>query len=122
MARANAQDKAVRFRVCQIVAKILQSLPEEAEVSLDGVCLVHTLLVMLLLYVFVSHSLSPLRAAQVDDACWENVHDAMMIRTKDRMPLVRVQAINALSRLQDPTNPDCPVILEFIRLMTTDSR
>jgi hypothetical protein len=29
---------------------------------------------------------------------------------KDKVPAVRAQAVMALQRLQDPTNPECPVI------------
>jgi hypothetical protein len=29
---------------------------------------------------------------------------------QDKVPAVRAQAVMALQRLQDPTNPECPVI------------
>lgn len=34
----------------------------------------------------------------------------MLVRTTDKIPAVRVQAINALSRLQDATDADCKII------------
>lgn len=34
----------------------------------------------------------------------------MLARVTDKIPAVRVQAINALSRLQDPSDADCQII------------
>jgi hypothetical protein len=34
----------------------------------------------------------------------------MVFCFKDKVPAVRAQAVMALQRLQDPTNPECPVL------------
>lgn len=34
----------------------------------------------------------------------------MLERARDKLPLVRAQAVHALARLQDPTDKDCPII------------
>ena len=45
----------------------------------------------------------------------------MLVRLKDKFPLVRIQAIYALRRLQDPSNNDDPVITELLHLLNHDS-
>eukprot|EP00043_Microstomoeca_roanoka_P013278 m.130069 g.130069 ORF g.130069 m.130069 type:complete len:1089 (+) comp15712_c0_seq3:239-3505(+) len=85
---SGAKDKAVRFRACQTLSKLLHALDEEAE---------------------------------IDDDIWEDLQTAMLERIKDKIPVVRVQAINALSRLQDPSDIDCPVIAEYQQRLTCDA-
>lgn len=68
---------AVRFRVCQLVNKLLGSLSENA---------------------------------QIDDELCEQIHKAMLIRVTDKYPNVRIQAVLAMARLQDPESPDCPTV------------
>jgi hypothetical protein len=41
--KSNAKDKAVRFRVCQLVAKILHNMPEDAEIRWEQRLLAHSL-------------------------------------------------------------------------------
>lgn len=41
---------------------------------------------------------------------FDKIYDAMLERIQDRIAAVRVQAVVALQRLQDPTNKECPVI------------
>lgn len=84
----HAKDKAVRFRACQAVSKLLNALDEEAE---------------------------------VDDDMWELLQETMLRRMTDKIPVVRVQAINALTRLQEPTDMDCPVIQAYLQRMECDS-
>lgn len=48
--------------------------------------------------------------AQIDDDLWDRIHEAMLIRVTDKYPNVRIQAALAMSRLQDPSNVDCPTI------------
>lgn len=48
--------------------------------------------------------------ASIDDQLYNTIYDTMLQRLMDKIPSVRVQAIHALSRLQDPRNKDCPVI------------
>ncbi|XP_063281840.1 condensin complex subunit 3, partial [Pelobates fuscus] len=83
-----ANSMAVRFRVCQLVNKLLVNLPENA---------------------------------QIDDDLFDKIHDAMLIRIKDKVPNVRIQAVLALARLQDPTDPNCPVSNAYTHLLENDS-
>ncbi|XP_054855999.1 condensin complex subunit 3 isoform X2 [Eublepharis macularius] len=84
----NANSKGVRFRVCQLINKLLGSLPENA---------------------------------QIEDELFDKINLAMLIRVKDRVPNVRIQAVLALSRLQDPKNVDCPVVNVYSNLIENDS-
>ena len=84
----HAKDKAVRFRACQAVSKLLNALDEEAE---------------------------------VDDDMWDLLQDTMLCRMTDKIPVVRVQAINALGRLQDATDVECPIIQGYLQRMECDS-
>lgn len=72
-----ANDKAVRFRVCQLINKVLNNLGEEA---------------------------------QIDDELYDRIYVCMLERLRDKKPVVRVHAILAINRLQDPNDHDCPVI------------
>ncbi|XP_062991404.1 condensin complex subunit 3 [Elgaria multicarinata webbii] len=83
-----ANSNAVRFRVCQLINKLLGSLPENA---------------------------------QIEDELFDQINSAMLLRVKDKVPNVRVQAVLALSRLQDPKDNDCPVVNIYINLIENDS-
>lgn len=48
--------------------------------------------------------------AQIDDELYDRIYDAMLVRLKDKFPNVRIQAVLALGRLQDPNDENCPVI------------
>lgn len=48
--------------------------------------------------------------AVIDDELYSNIYDTMLHRLQDKVPSVRVQAVLALARLQDPRNKECPVI------------
>ncbi|RXG72423.1 Condensin complex subunit 3 [Armadillidium vulgare] len=72
-----ASSKSVRYRVCQLINKILNCMGEQAS---------------------------------IDDSLYSKIYDTMLQRLMDKIPAVRVQAILALSRLQDPRNKECPVI------------
>ncbi|KAL6058486.1 hypothetical protein STEG23_023502 [Scotinomys teguina] len=82
-----ANSSAVRFRVCQLINKLLGSMPENA---------------------------------QIDDDLFDKISEAMLIRLKDKIPNVRIQAVLALSRLQDPKD-DCPVVDAYVTLIENDS-
>jgi condensin complex subunit 3 len=58
---------------------------------------------------------------QLDDDLWESLQSALLTRIRDKIPGVRGQAVGALERLQDPTNPHCPVTEAYIQLVDTDS-
>ncbi|XP_042572545.1 condensin complex subunit 3-like isoform X3 [Cyprinus carpio] len=59
--------------------------------------------------------------AQIDDDLWDRIHEAMLIRVTDKYPNVRIQAALAMSRLQDPSNVDCPTIKAYMLLLENDS-
>lgn len=48
--------------------------------------------------------------AELDDDIYQGLFEAMHTRLRDIFPSVRVQAVRALSRLQDPTDKRCPII------------
>ncbi|XP_078038064.1 chromosome associated protein G [Augochlora pura] len=77
----NAVDSAVRFRICQFLNILLNSMGDQAF---------------------------------VDDALCDKITVAMMNRLLDKSPKVRVQAILALHRLQDPSYEQCPIIKMYI--------
>lgn len=58
---------------------------------------------------------------------WDTLQVAMLERSKDRAPAVRVNAVRALARLQAPddeasnSEPECPVIQEYLRLLASDA-
>ncbi|XP_004847286.1 condensin complex subunit 3 isoform X1 [Heterocephalus glaber] len=83
-----ANSSAVRFRVCQLINKLLGSMPENA---------------------------------LIDDDLFDKINEAMLIRLKDKIPNVRIQAVLALSRLQDPKDDECPVVDAYATLIENDS-
>ena len=48
--------------------------------------------------------------AQIDDELYDRIYERMLQRLRDLFPIVRIQAVFALARLQDPTDEDCPII------------
>ena len=58
--------------------------------------------------------------AVIDDDLAERIFESMLIRLQDKFPAVRVQAVAAISRLQDPTDPECIVISTYLKLMSND--
>ncbi|XP_032656704.1 condensin complex subunit 3 isoform X2 [Chelonoidis abingdonii] len=84
----SANSHAVRLRVCQLVNKLLGSMPENA---------------------------------QIDDDLFDKINEAMLIRLKDKIPNVRLQAVLALARLQDPNDENCPVVNVYNALLENDS-
>lgn len=44
-----------------------------------------------------------------------------LIRTKDKVPIIRSQAVSTLTKLQNPKDKDDPVLLEYIRLIQFDT-
>uniref|UniRef100_A0A8C6XWV2 Non-SMC condensin I complex subunit G n=1 Tax=Naja naja TaxID=35670 RepID=A0A8C6XWV2_NAJNA len=83
-----ANSNAVRFRACQLINKVLGSLPE---------------------------------SAQIEDELFDQINTAMQLRTRDKVPNVRIQAVLALTRLQDPKDDQCPVVNVYSSLIETDS-
>lgn len=79
---------AVRFRVCQLINKLLGSMAENA---------------------------------QIDDDLFDRIHQAMLVRVNDKFPNVRIQAALAMTRLQQPQEPDCPTISAYMLILDNDS-
>ncbi|XP_008315148.1 condensin complex subunit 3 [Cynoglossus semilaevis] len=83
-----ANSHAVRFRVCQLINKLLGSMAENA---------------------------------QIDDDLFDRIHQAMLVRVTDKFPNVRIQASLAMTRLQQPRDPDCPTINAYMLILDNDS-
>ena len=58
--------------------------------------------------------------AGIDDSIYESVIENMLIYLKDVSPTVRVHAIHALQRLQDPENNEDPVLKAYVYHMEFD--
>ncbi|XP_057377036.1 condensin complex subunit 3-like [Daphnia carinata] len=64
---------------------------------------------------FINRLLEELsESASINAELFEKIYDAMLERIQDRIASVRVQAVVALQRLQDPTNKECPVIKALV--------
>lgn len=83
-----ANSHAVRFRVCQLINKLLGGMAENA---------------------------------QIDDDLFDRIHQAMLVRVTDKFPNVRIQAALAMTRLQQPRDPDCPTINAYMLILDNDS-
>uniref|UniRef100_A0AAX7UYI5 Nuclear condensin complex subunit 3 C-terminal domain-containing protein n=1 Tax=Astatotilapia calliptera TaxID=8154 RepID=A0AAX7UYI5_ASTCA len=59
--------------------------------------------------------------AQIDDDLFDRIHQAMLVRVTDKFPNVRIQAALAMTRLQQPTDPDCPTINAFMLILENDT-
>ncbi|XP_057282683.1 condensin complex subunit 3 isoform X3 [Pezoporus wallicus] len=59
--------------------------------------------------------------AQIDDDLFDKINEAMLVRLKDKFSNVRIQAVLALSRLQDPKDENCPVVNIYSTLLENDS-
>ncbi|NXU41310.1 CND3 protein, partial [Drymodes brunneopygia] len=59
--------------------------------------------------------------AEIDDDLFDKLNEAMLARLKDKFPSVRIQAVLALSRLQDPKDENCPVVNIYSTLLENDS-
>lgn len=57
----------------------------------------------------------------IDEDLSDAIYECMMIRIKDKFPAIRIQAVLALVRLQDPEDDECPVIGAFLHSMKTDT-
>uniref|UniRef100_A0A7N8X876 Non-SMC condensin I complex, subunit G n=1 Tax=Mastacembelus armatus TaxID=205130 RepID=A0A7N8X876_9TELE len=59
--------------------------------------------------------------AQIDDDLFDRIHQAMLVRVTDKFPNVRIQAALAMTRLQQPKDPDCPTINAYLLILENDS-
>ena len=55
------------------------------------------------------------------DALFEQLQEALVPRLQDKVPGVRVEAVKAVSRLQDPGDAEDPVATEFVRMLGSDT-
>uniref|UniRef100_A0A8D8WN30 Condensin complex subunit 3 n=1 Tax=Cacopsylla melanoneura TaxID=428564 RepID=A0A8D8WN30_9HEMI len=51
--------------------------------------------------------------SQIDDDIFDELSRTMLDRIQDKVANVRVQAVNAVYKLQDKTNPECPIKAAF---------
>jgi condensin complex subunit 3 len=58
--------------------------------------------------------------AELGDAIWDEIYVRMRDRLDDRAPAVRAEAVCAVQRLQDPTDPADPIVSRFIEMMQED--
>lgn len=58
--------------------------------------------------------------ACIDDDLCDQISECMMERLQDKAPAVRMQAVLALHRLQDPADASCPVMKAFMFHMSSD--
>ncbi|XP_030761166.1 condensin complex subunit 3 isoform X2 [Sitophilus oryzae] len=61
------------------------------------------------------------KTTNLDDELCDLIESAMLENTKDPKPIIRLQALIALVRLQDPMNPECPVIQSFMSCLKDPS-
>uniref|UniRef100_A0A0C9PZI3 Ncapg protein n=1 Tax=Fopius arisanus TaxID=64838 RepID=A0A0C9PZI3_9HYME len=59
--------------------------------------------------------------AYLSDGMYTNIREAMTERLMDKSPKVRVMAIHAMLRMQEPLNHECPVIKMYIYHMAKDN-
>lgn len=59
--------------------------------------------------------------AELDEELLDAMISTLSPRLRDKFPNVRMWAVKALARLQDPENPNCPLTKELMRLMSSDS-
>ncbi len=52
---------------------------------------------------------------------FETILHKMLERSTDRYPAIRSSAVNALCRLQNPTDEEDLVVKQYLRLLATDS-
>ncbi|XP_078577289.1 condensin complex subunit 3-like isoform X3 [Branchiostoma floridae x Branchiostoma japonicum] len=58
--------------------------------------------------------------AEVDDDLYDRIFECMLMRLRDKIPAIRVQAVLALTRLQDPSDQTCAVITAYQYLLGCD--
>lgn len=83
-----ANSRAVRYRVCQLINKLLVNMGEDA---------------------------------MIEDQLYDSIFSCLLQRLRDKFSVVRVQAVQAASRLQDPTDANCPIIKAYLFLLSCDS-
>ena len=101
LANHNVKGVAVRFRVCQFINRLLEELSESASINAD---------LFEKIYDAVSFPGSSFNFITFNMLINFDLAFQMLERIQDRIACVRVQAVVAMQRLQDPTNKECPVI------------
>ena len=59
--------------------------------------------------------------ADISDELWDEIETEMCERSRDKVPKVRMHAVAALKRLQDPGDAQDPVLREIMRAMNSDT-
>lgn len=59
--------------------------------------------------------------SEIDNVLWDTLSDTLLPRLRDKCPNVRMWSLKALKDLQDPCNPDDPILQEFIRMIKSDT-
>lgn len=88
----NSSNKAVRFRSCQLISKIFSCAHSDS-----------------------SHVI------QISSALSNELVGALMNRLMDKVQLVRLHAVSALTYFQDPTDADCTVTSGLVWSMCHDT-
>lgn len=57
----------------------------------------------------------------INEELADKILTSMLTRLCDKIPMIRSQAICALSRLQDPLDPKCPVVEAYLYMMQSDN-
>ncbi|XP_004624601.1 condensin complex subunit 3 isoform X2 [Octodon degus] len=131
--REPAVERVIEF-AAKFVTSFHQSGMEDNEEEEDGGIL-HYLFTFLLKHHEANSSAVRFRVCQlinkflgsmpenalIDDDLFDKINEAMLIRLRDKIPNVRIQAVLALSRLQDPKNDECPVVDAYVTLIENDS-
>lgn len=59
--------------------------------------------------------------AELDDDVMDEIEKVGLTRCKDKMPAIRVQAANMITRLQDPSDVDDEVTNQYLHMLQNDS-
>eukprot|EP00041_Stephanoeca_diplocostata_P027981 m.780788 g.780788 ORF g.780788 m.780788 type:complete len:1081 (-) comp23284_c0_seq2:209-3451(-) len=59
--------------------------------------------------------------AELDDDVMDEIEKVGLTRCKDKMPAIRMQAANMITRLQDPSDVDDEVTNQYLHMLQTDS-
>ncbi len=61
------------------------------------------------------------KVANISDELWDSLEKQMTSRMRDKNIFVRVAAIRAVKRLQNPSDPNCPITREYLNRLVFDT-
>ncbi|KAJ8910833.1 hypothetical protein NQ315_015568 [Exocentrus adspersus] len=96
-----------------LVLEIILYLLEASKLSNDGVRFRSCQLVNKILNQLVGY--------EVSNTLCDKLEECLSLRLHDPKNVIRQQAVLALHRLQDPSNPQDEIVLQLLRLMNSDS-